>query len=163
VGEVCEALTFAREHDVPIFILGGGSNILISDEGFDGLVVVPKCTDITFGEGSELGTVTAGAGVVWDDLVIATLERGLAGFECLSGVPGTVGGAVVANLGCYGAQMSDTFVSAEVIDLRDTELRVQVLTKEECAFSYHESLFGREAVAILSCAPRSHSPHGSRE
>ncbi|MDD2657964.1 MAG: UDP-N-acetylmuramate dehydrogenase, partial [Candidatus Pacebacteria bacterium] len=131
------------------FVLGGGSNIMIADAGFDGLVLAPRMAEVTFQKQGDTVLVTAGAGVVWDELVREAVERGLIGIECLSGIPGTVGGAVVANLGAYGAQASDTFVSAEVLLRGAAEDTLQVVTKEECDFSYHDSIFGRESGRYL--------------
>lgn len=141
VGEAVEALAFARERALPVFVLGGGSNIVIADSGFDGLVLVPRMSNVTFEEQGDSVLVTVGAGVVWDELVAQSAARGYVGIECLSGIPGTVGGAVVANLGAYGAQASDTFVSAEVIDRTDEGNTLRVFRKEECDFSYHDSMF----------------------
>lgn len=143
--EVREALAFARTHTLPVFVLGGGSNIVIADSGFDGLVLAPRISGITTAPYDTSVRVTAGAGVAWDDFVVYCIEQGLKGLECLSGVPGTVGGAVVANLGAYGAQCSDTFMCAEVIDRQDESNTVQVIRKEECDFSYHDSMFSHAA------------------
>lgn len=142
--EVKEAITFARTHAMPLFVLGGGSNIVVADGGFDGLVLAVRIPTITSEESGDTVVVTAGAGVAWDDLVAYSIRRGLAGLECLSGVPGTVGGAVVANIGAYGEQCSDTFVRADVCDLRDASATIRVVEKNECLFSYHESVFGNE-------------------
>jgi len=143
--EVQEALEFARSQELPLFVLGGGSNIVVSDDGFDGLVLRMHLADISTEERDGKVFVTAGAGVVWDDLVVYAIEHGLFGIECLSGVPGTVGGAVVANLGAYGAQVSDTFVQAEVLDTRDAERGTKAFENEQCDFSYHDSFFSRES------------------
>ncbi len=142
VIDVVEALTFARMRTLPIFILGGGSNIVINDEGFDGLVITLRIPGITTEKHGNQTWVTVGSGVIWDEFVVWTIEQGFAGLECLSGVPGTVGGAVVANLGAYGAQCSDTFIHAEVIDTRDESGTLKVIRKDECGFSYHDSVFG---------------------
>jgi len=147
--EINEAINFAREHSLPLFILGGGSNILVADEGFDGLVLAVRTTNITSKNENGTTLVTADAGVEWDELVVWTIEHGLVGLECLSGVPGTVGGAVVANVGAYGEQCGDTFASTEVIDLKNTNTTPQMLKKEECLFSYHDSLFGHELGRYL--------------
>jgi UDP-N-acetylmuramate dehydrogenase len=144
VEEVRQALAFARPRSLPVFVLGGGSNIVIADGGWDGLVLAPNIPDVVFEERGDTILVTAGAGVVWDELVAETARRGLIGLECLSGIPGTVGGAVVANLGAYGAQCSDTFVSADVLDMQDESGAVRVIRKEACDFSYHDSRFSRE-------------------
>ncbi|MFA6519671.1 MAG: UDP-N-acetylmuramate dehydrogenase [Candidatus Paceibacterota bacterium] len=142
VDEVKEALDFARTHALPVFVLGGGSNIVIADDGFDGLVLSMRIPGITLAEHDDRTWVTVGSGVVWDDFVVWTIQHGLSGLECLSGVPGTVGGAVVANLGAYGAQASDTFVHAEVVDTHDQNHGLKVIEKEQCDFSYHDSMFG---------------------
>lgn len=153
IGEVVEALNFVRIRALPIFILGGGSNIVIADSGFDGLVLTMRLSDITTEAHSAHVWATVGSGVMWDDFVVWSIERGFAGLECLSGIPGTVGGAVVANLGAYGAQCSDTFVHAEVLDTKDVQGGVKVILKEQCNFSYHESMFGRaRGRYVVVCA-----------
>ncbi|MDP2655437.1 MAG: UDP-N-acetylmuramate dehydrogenase, partial [bacterium] len=140
--EVREALDFAHKRSLPIFVLGGGSNILISDSGFDGLVLVLRMADITFAEQGDSVLTTVGSGTVWDKLVAQSAARGYVGIECLSGIPGTVGGAIVANLGAYGAQASDTFVSADVLDCGNGGSGVlSVFEKDACDFSYHDSMF----------------------
>ena len=142
--EVREALAFAHAHALPLLVLGGGSNIVVSDDGFDGLVLALRVSGITTEARDDRIWATVGAGVVWDEFVVYTIEQELKGLECLSGVPGTVGGAVVANLCAYGAPASDTFVHAEVLDTREGSGAVKVIQKEACGFSYHDSMFGRE-------------------
>lgn len=153
IEDVSGALEFARDHSLPIFILGGGSNIVISDNGFDGLVIVPRMNGITFVKQGDSMLVTADAGVSWDKLVSESVARGHVGIEYLSGIPGTVGGAIIANLGAYGAQASDTFVSADVIDCNCEEGdAVRIFEKDACNFSYHDSMFshsnGRYIVLV---------------
>ena len=140
-ADIREALAFARDTNIRVFVLGGGSNILVSDEGFDGLVLKVELAGITFQVEAEKAYVTVGAGVLWDDLVARTTHEGYAGLESMSGVPGTVGGGVVANIGCYGAQLSDAFVAARVLDLREPKFGVKELSKDVCGFSYHDSVF----------------------
>lgn len=142
VEEVIEALAFAREKNIPFFALGGGSNIVVSDAGFNGLVLALRIQGITARAHTDRTEVTAGAGVVWDAFVVWSIAQKFAGLECMSGVPGTVGGAVVANLGAYGAQCSDTFVHAEVLDTQDLQAGVKIIPREQCDFSYHDSMFG---------------------
>ncbi|OGG79933.1 UDP-N-acetylenolpyruvoylglucosamine reductase [Candidatus Kaiserbacteria bacterium RIFCSPLOWO2_02_FULL_55_12] len=150
IEDVAEALAFAKEQALSLFVLGGGSNILVADEGFDGVVLalcIPGITAEALSSAAEASGgrewVTVGAGVAWDEFVVWTIQHEFAGLECLSGVPGTVGGAVVANLGAYGAQMSDTFVRAEVLDRNDLFGGLKIFKKEACDFSYHDSMFGR--------------------
>ena len=143
IEDVIEAFDFARTHAVPVHVLGGGSNVVFADAGFDGLVLLMRLPDNTSGQDGDSVSVTAGAGVALDELVSWAIAHGFAGLECLSGIPGTVGGAVVANSGAYGAQCSDTFVSAEVLDTAGTTPVARVFKKEECDFSYHDSVFAR--------------------
>lgn len=143
IEDVAAALSFARSRALPVRVLGGGSNVVIADTGFDGLVLLMRIPGIIAEVRDNRVWVTAGSGVVWDDFVVYAIEQGYAGLECLSGVPGTVGGAVVANLGAYGAQASDTFVRAEVLDTEDGESGVRIIEREACDFSYHDSMFGR--------------------
>ena len=143
IGKVEKALAFARANSLKLFVLGGGSNIVIADSGFDGLVLAVCIKGIKSEKKDNNIFVTVGAGVLWDDFVVWSIENKLFGLECMSGVPGTVGGAVVANVGAYGAQVSDTFVRAEVIDTQDENHKMQVINKDDCDFSYHDSMFGR--------------------
>ena len=113
IAELEEALSFARAHGLSTFVLGGGSNIVVSDHGFDGLVVKNEIGGMTFG---ETGTVRAGAGVEGDKLVSASVARGLWGIESMSGIPGTVGAAIVGNIAAYGQAVSDTLQSVEIVD-----------------------------------------------
>lgn len=142
VEDAVQALAFAKANSLPVFVLGGGSNVVIADDGFDGLTLLMRIGGISAETQGASVFVTVGSGVEWDEFVLWTIEKGFTGLECMSGVPGTVGGAVAANLGCYGAQVSDTFISAEVIDTKDASDKVQVVRKEECDFSYHDSVFG---------------------
>lgn len=141
IEEAEGAIDFARSRALPLFVLGGGSNVVIADTGFDGLVLLMRIAGITLEEQGKKVLVTVGAGVVWDEFVLWTIEHELFGLECLSGVPGTVGGAVVANLGAYGAQCSDLFIRAEVFDTHHQSSGIQLFEKEQCDFSYHDSFF----------------------
>ena len=145
VEEVREVLDFARSRALPLFVLGGGSNIVIADDGFAGVVLAVRLQGIESEVRGSQVLVTVGSGVGWDDFVVWSIEQKLAGLECLSGVPGTVGGAVVANLGAYGAQCSDTFLQAEVIDTHDVRNEIQIVKREQCDFSYHDSMFGKKS------------------
>ncbi len=139
VDEVQEALAFARERGLKLFVLGGGSNIVVADSGFDGLVLLMRITDIETTAPRERTNVTVGAGLAWDAFVVWAIEQGFAGLECLSGIPGTVGGAVVGNAGAYGAQVSDTFIYTTVLDTLDGEMKE--IKRDDCTFGYHDSMF----------------------
>lgn len=118
-----QALMFAQEHSLEIFVLGNGANIVISDDGFDGLVIRPAKTPIILQEQSDKTTlVTAGAGVLMDELIEFTLNNNLLGLEIFSGIPGTIGGSVYINLHYFEAFLSHFLVSAQVIDVNTKEL-----------------------------------------
>lgn len=139
----------AREKE-RFLIVGGGSNLLPHDDGYDGAVVIPSFVNIYFQD----ETVTADAGASWDAVVEQSVAHGLWGIENLSGIPGTVGGAVVANIGAYGAVLSDTLVSVDVYDV-NTSVR-RTLTRNECGSGYRTTIFKQnpERYAILSATLR---------
>lgn len=138
--EVVESVKFADEHDLPVFILGGGSNVLISDKGFDGLVlqINLKGIGIEKEDGDEV-IVSAKAGEDWDEFVRFCVEKNLAGIECLSGIPGFVGGTPIQNVGAYGQEVSETITRVEVFDRKSKE--ILTLNNSECKFTYRASIF----------------------
>jgi UDP-N-acetylmuramate dehydrogenase len=133
---VMEALEFARTGSLPLFILGGGSNIVVSDAGFDGLVIRITLLGI---RRKRSGLITAAAGEEWDQFVRWCVEHDLAGIECLSGIPGSVGGTPVQNVGAYGQEVSEVIHSVRVLD-RGRQ-KVVELNNEQCGFSYRTSIF----------------------
>lgn len=138
--EVREAIQFAEQKNLQTFILGGGSNVLIADEGFDGLVLQIAHKGIsTFQEKGGTLYVTAQAGENWDQFVAFCVEQNLAGVECLSGIPGFVGGTPVQNVGAYGQEVSETIVSVRVFD-RKTNSFADLLNWQ-CDFAYRASIF----------------------
>lgn len=145
--ELKEALSFAHEKDIPVFVLGDGANIVISDEGFDGLVINMCITGIEFKNlDEEKVAVTAYAGEEWDDLVIACVENELWGIENTSGIPGTVGAAIVGNIAAYGQAVADTLHSVEVIDTTDAESGIETLAVEDLGLRYRYSDFQNEKL-----------------
>lgn len=134
------ALEWARESGHVPFILGGGSNLLIADEGWPGIVIHNGISGISLGE-ADGGEVLAvcGGGVNWDDLVRATVEADLQGIECLSGIPGTVGASPVQNIGAYGQEVKDTIEWVDALERGSGELRR--FGAEECGFGYRWSRF----------------------
>ena len=135
VEELHEALDFARAKALKIFILGGGSNVLFDDKGFEGLVIKIEVTGVEERE----NICIAGAGESWDALVEKAVNKNLWGIENLSGIPGTVGGAVVQNIGAYGAALSQTLLWAEVFDTRNGA--VEKLSKDKLGLGYRGSIF----------------------
>lgn len=140
VDEIREALAWARDEGVAVFILGGGSNLLISDDGFDGLVLqVDLRGTVIENEDPETAMVKVAAGEPWDPFVAFCVAHDYAGIECLSGIPGSCGATPIQNVGAYGQDVSETIVRVEVLDRN--EGIVKTLTNWDCRFGYRASLF----------------------
>lgn len=137
--ELEQAVAWAEERDVPILVLGGGSNVIFSD-GYDGLVIVNRISGFEIIKESPASTtIRIGAGENWDEVVKKTVDLNLHGIEALSAIPGTAGGTPVQNVGAYGAQISDTLTE---LTAYDTLLhKFVVIGKDECHFSYRNSIF----------------------
>ena len=141
--EVQEAAQFAKTRDLPLFVLGSGSNLVVADSGWPGLVLriaiggiaTPNSNDAT----GNAVLFTVGAGVNWDDFVAQAVVQNCAGVECLSGIPGSVGGTPVQNVGAYGQEVSDTIESVRALDLKED--RIVVLPTPACGFRYRTSIF----------------------
>jgi UDP-N-acetylmuramate dehydrogenase len=112
------ALEWTRQRSVPLRVLGGGSNLVIADEGIDGLVLMIGLRGVTSRIDGDAVEVTAAAGEPWDDFVGMTVSLGLAGLECLSGIPGLVGATPIQNVGAYGQDVSETVSALRVLDRR---------------------------------------------
>lgn len=141
---IVEALRWARARGLPVAILGGGSNVVVADTGFEGLVIRVATRGRSYRPLLPDGAValTAAAGEPWDDLVAETVARGLAGLECLSGIPGLAGATPIQNVGAYGQEVSQTVRTVRVLD-RET-LATTELDAAACAFGYRDSRFKRE-------------------
>ena len=135
IAEISEAVTFSRGRDLPLFVLGGGSNLVISDEGWPGLVLKVGIKGVEQKE----SVFEVGAGEEWDKFVALAVARNGAGIECLSGIPGSVGGTPVQNVGAYGQEVAETIESVLTFDLRENQVRE--LCNEACGFSYRTSIF----------------------
>jgi len=136
---VAETIRWATGRGLPVRVLGGGSNLVIADEGVDGLVLKIALRGVTTRETPSAVEMTAAAGEPWDDLVRHTVERGWAGLECLSGIPGLVGATPIQNVGAYGQEVSDTVTAVRALDRESG--RVVTLAPPECGFGYRDSLF----------------------
>ena len=134
--DVAEVAAWARPRGVPLFVLGGGSNLLVADRGFDGLVLHVGLRGI---EANDAGVLRAAAGEPWEFCVQKSLELGWAGIECLSGIPGTVGGTPVQNVGAYGQEVAPVIERVRAFDL--AEAAWVELSAEECGFAYRRSRF----------------------
>jgi len=134
-----EALDFAKSRGIPIFILGGGSNILVNDSGFDGLVIRNRIKRISSRVEGDRFCVNAGSGEDWQEFVDWCVSEKLAGIECLAGIPGTVGACPVQNIGAYGQEVSETIVKVRALEV-DTGRSI-LFTNEACGFGYRSSIF----------------------
>ncbi len=152
IADIREAIIYARNNELPITIIGGGSNTLASDKGFGGVVLLIRTKGIIFSETSPLAGlqkrsdendvyVKAEAGEDWDNLVQITVEKGLWGFENLSAIPGLVGASAIQNIGAYGVEVQSTIVAVECIDTTQADLPTVVLTNKDCNFDYRHSFF----------------------
>ena len=153
VGDVQDATSFARSRDLPLFVLGGGSTLLLSDAGWPGLMLKVAISGIEQRPGQDgRGKVLfdVGAGESWDRFVSHAVMARCAGVECLSGIPGCVGGTPVQNVGAYGQEVSETIESVEAFDRKHEQIRE--LCNEACGFSYRSSIFNtseRDRFIIL--------------
>jgi UDP-N-acetylmuramate dehydrogenase len=159
--DLVEAVSQADARHTPVLVLGGGSNLVVADDGFDGLVVQVGNRGVRFEPDGRQVVVRAAAGEAWDDLVAATLHEGLAGLECLSGIPGLVGATPMQNVGAYGAEIADVVVGVRVFDRG--ERTIVTLDSAACGFGYRTSALkgnGRYVVlgVEISLTPSRHSP-----
>jgi UDP-N-acetylmuramate dehydrogenase len=155
--DITAALQWAHEHDVKVHVLGGGSNIVIADDGFDGLVLHVRTRGVEQALDGAETVFTAAAGEPWDPFVALTVDGGCAGLECLSGIPGCVGGTPVQNVGAYGQDVAEVIRAVRAVD-RVTGAMV-TFTNAECGFGYRTSRFkradaGRYLVSAVTFALR---------
>jgi len=139
-ASLIEAVRTADAAGVPVLLIGGGSNLVIADEGFPGTVIHVNTRGIGYHEAPD-GTVdvTVAAGEDWDGVVATTVAEGLAGLESLSGIPGRAGATPIQNVGAYGREVAEVITQVRVYDRQDS--RIQVIENEECSFTYRSSLF----------------------
>jgi len=160
--EVEQAAQWAVGHKLPVIMVGTGSNIVWSDKGFAGLVLVSKILRFEqFEEDSENVYITVGAGELWDAVVAKTVELGLTGIEALSLIPGTAGATPIQNVGAYGQEIADTLTSIEAYDL--TDKKFLTIPAADCAFGYRTSRFkttdkGRFLITAITLHLRRGNP-----
>lgn len=137
--EVREALDWWREQPIPLFVLGGGSNLVVSDKGWPGLVLHVAIRGISERTDGHTRTFDCGAGEDWDALVAHSVNLDCAGLECLSGIPGTVGGTPVQNVGAYGQDVSETIINVRAVEIETGE--PVEFSNAQCGFTYRTSRF----------------------
>jgi UDP-N-acetylmuramate dehydrogenase len=149
--QVVDAFDLVAKRGMDVFVLGGGSNLLVADSGFDGLVIQVAISGVE----RDGETLHAGAGEGWDQIVALCVENELAGVECLSGIPGFVGGTPIQNVGAYGQEVSETIVSVRCFDRLANQ--IVELTNADCGFTYRTSIFNsveRDRYVVLSVTYR---------
>lgn len=137
--DVLQAVRFAREQNVPLFVLGGGSNLLVSDAGFSGVVLRIGLKGIEQHRTDHVTQFSVAAGENWDAFVSLAIRQNCGGIECLAGIPGSVGGTPVQNVGAYGQEVAETIDSVRVLHLKT--LQFMELQAEDCGFAYRRSIF----------------------
>ena len=142
IEELQEVIKFCKENDTDFQIIGGGSNFLVNDLGYNGLVIKYINRDLDLID----GVFKVGAGVVLLNFVNYSLEKGYAGQESLAGIPGTIGGAVYGNAGAYGKSLGDIIKSVKIINESG---EIKVLAQEDCNFQYRKSIFSSLSCIIL--------------
>ncbi|MCA9542969.1 MAG: UDP-N-acetylmuramate dehydrogenase [Myxococcales bacterium] len=152
-GAARAALAFAATRGLPVAVLGGGSNTLVPDEGFPGLVLSPELKGVQVAAaGAGRVVLTVGAGEDWDGLVTRAVGEGWAGLECLAGIPGRVGAAPIQNIGAYGQEVADVCQAVQVLDRRDGQVRW--IPAAACGFGYRHSRFKADPEGALVLAVR---------
>ncbi len=137
--EAKDALAYAAERKLPLFVLGGGSNLVVSDNGWPGLVLKISLAGVEFEGDLQKMRFQSGAGESWDNLVALTVSKNCGGLECLSGIPGTVGGTPVQNVGAYGQEVSETINWVKALEIATGKTRE--LRNGDCGFAYRTSMF----------------------
>jgi len=147
--ELHELFTFAKSRKLPIFIIGGGSNLLISDHEFNGLVIKNEIKGIKFIDQADNSVILeVGAGEILDEVIALSVSRNLYGLENLSGIPGTIGGASVQNAGAYGAEIKDNIISVQ--GLNSLNNKKFLYKKKDCQYGYRTSLFKNNEKYIIT-------------
>lgn len=141
--DLAEAIKWAKENKIKFFVLGGGSNLLVSDNGYDGLVIKIKNSDLV----AKNNIIRAGAGMDLKNLVKLSVEKSLTGMEWAVGIPGTVGGAVYGNAGAFGSVMADSIKSVEAFDAEN--LKIKKLSVKQCQFGNKDSIFKNNKNLII--------------
>lgn len=143
--ELLEAVRFARARNLPLFVLGGGSNLLVADAGFHGVVVKLAMKGILYHrpEGENQALLAVGAAEPWENVVLRSVRENCSGLECLAGIPGTVGAAPVQNIGAYGQEVGLRVVTVRALDIETGE--ICGLDRAACEFGYRRSLFNSTA------------------
>ncbi len=164
IKQILEIVAWARQENLELYPLGGGSNILASDAGYNGLILRPDNRTIEVLEQSgDQVLIRAGAGTIWDDLVDYTVKREWEGLECLSGIPGRVGASPIQNIGAYGQEAAQSIAAVETLNI--TSGMQRTFNRRECDFAYRTSNFKTawKGQYIITAVQFCLTPHGRAE
>lgn len=137
--DIARIVEWAEQNNLPVMMIGSGSNIIWKDEGYPGIVIVNQIPGYEPQDQGEQQFIVVGAGEIWDDVVERSVDSGLSGLELLSLIPGTAGATPIQNVGAYGCEISDVLVCVQAYDC--VEKKMVVLPKSDCGFSYRSSRF----------------------
>jgi UDP-N-acetylmuramate dehydrogenase len=143
--EILKGICWAKKKKIPFFILGGGSNVLFSDKGFNGLLIKLQNTQYEI----RNTKIIAEAGVPLQKLVLESAKKGLSGLENLAGIPGTLGGAIWGNAGAFGKEIGDLVEEVKTLQIANCKLKIEKLKKKDCKFGYRDSIFKRKKNWII--------------
>ncbi len=150
VDTATDAIRWAHRHDLPLAVIAGGSNVVVADSGWSGILLRMAMRGIALEREGDVVRVTAAAGEPWDELVAGCVADGLAGIECLSGIPGSVGATPIQNVGAYGQEVSEVVENVQVLDVKSLEVRS--FSGAECGFGYRTSSFRENPGRFLVLA-----------
>ncbi|MBC7074260.1 UDP-N-acetylmuramate dehydrogenase, partial [Candidatus Parcubacteria bacterium] len=143
--ELIQIIRWTKKNNLPFFILGGGSNVLFSDEGFRGVVIKIQNCKLKI----KNSKIIAGAGCPLQKLIQEAVKNSLSGLEWAAGIPGSLGGAIRGNAGAFGKEMKDVVEKVKVLEVRGLKFKVKELGKEDCRFAYRESIFKRKKDWVI--------------
>lgn len=146
IEELKNILNLAKQNNIPVFIIGNGSNVLVRDGGIRGITIKPNFQDINIYEHDDSVEIVVGSGYPVSKLSRIACEKEIAGLEFLSGIPGTIGGAIRMNAGAYGSEMKDSVVETTYMDF---DGNIHTINNEQQEFSYRNSIFSNKSVVIL--------------
>lgn len=159
VEDVKNVLLFAKNNQIPVTIIGNGSNVLVRDKGIRGIVLYADLDQISFEKIEDGMLITVGAGYMMSGLSITCMEKSLTGLEFAFGIPGSIGGAVRMNAGAHGGQMQDIVVSTTYMDF---DGNIKTLTNQEQEFDYRESIFSKHHIGVI-LETKLKLPYGNQE
>jgi len=147
--EISKAISLAKEKKIPFFILGGGSNVLFSDNGFEGLVIKIQNSNLKIQNENSKLKIICGAGFPLMKLVFKSSEIGATGLENLAGIPGTLGGAIWGNAGAFGREIGDLVEKVKILEVGSSKIKIKELKNKDCEFGYRDSIFKKKKNCII--------------